>query len=581
MTDTTQGQGFGGGAPNQQQGQPGAIPDDTPQWGQSLGQDVSNAAGAASNAIGYQPGAETAVPAGPEMPSAGTPQQPSGLRALAPRIMSYISGKGAASQQQFEQFADKIDPHYQEDLNDVVPKVISAAHAEDPNLGAAMTQYARTRYDLHKAVGAKALNEGNDQLGAQELNSAFNYLPNGDKIIVAPGEKGNFRASVTTADDQHSEFDLDRDQLQSFVRSSKSLFDTNVVNPNIFKSLASSGAQQVRAPDAAQEQATYNKAHPENYPGNRAGQNPLSEKQGPNVAPQTGGGNIGEIAPGGEKQVFDSSGFNPAFRNQSGRTANDRGIHRNGQTSLPEDERTNGTAAGDHAFQEANPASWKSNGPGGGGTGYWARKANYPNPDNQTDEQFAASHPPVRQTSFGVTPENAGNVPSATFNPRTGASILGPSQNQRNAQQNIAQQNNQTRRDIAGQQIQSREGIAGQNNQTKLQIAADRAKDLANNTTNRVAAEQARTASGILRDTMKGEGKSLTDAVESMRAAGVDDRLISSLILRQNAPGVQPQGQQPQGKQGQQPQQAQPPTIVNPKTGQRMILKGGQWTPIQ
>lgn len=365
MTDMSQ--GFGGGAPNQEQQPPqGAIPDSAPQpqWGQSLGQDVGNVANAVTSpgVIG-KVGDAVSDAAGQVGDYLGSRPGIQSIKELAPRIMQYISHQngGVAPQQEFEQWADKVNPNYKEDMNGVVPKVISAAHNENPDEGIKMLNYAGTRYDLHRMAAAKAMNDAqpNDTLAAQEMNTAFNFLPNGDKVIVAPGQSGNFLAKVTSADGQHSEFDIDRNQMQAFAQTSKGLFDTNIENPNIFKSLAATGAKQQRAPDAGDMVKQNNITNAQDFPGNRkpsAGEGDFGQP-GKTVAPQTGGGTIGQVAPGGGRvgggngQPFTTgandigggghpvSGNNSGGSNDRGPTYNDAGTHRGGQTSFGSDDR--------------------------------------------------------------------------------------------------------------------------------------------------------------------------------------------------------------------------------------------------
>jgi hypothetical protein len=410
-------------------------------------------------------------------------------------------------------------------------------------------------------AAAKAMNDAqpNDTLAAQEMNTAFNYLPNGDKIIVAPGQGGNFKASVTSADGQHSVFDVDRNQMQAFAQTTKGLFDTNIENPGIFKSLAATGAKQERAPDAGDMVKQNNITNKASFPGNQPGTK--NEEQftqpGGNVAPQTGGGTIGQIAPSGGRQEIDSPN-GPA----SGQgNYNDAGVHQNGATSLP----TPGERAANAPERDNGPAP------------HWnADQGRYEYNPQDVKASPGGTKGPVRVISGGVDPERAERI--RNMNPAVARQNIATQNNE--TRRDIAGQNNQTRRDVAGQQIQSHQGIANQNNQTRLQIAADRARDLQSNTNNRIQAEQARTASGILRDTMKAGNSDLTTAVQKMRDAGIDDRLISSLVPRQNAPGLQAP-QQPQAQQPQKQTITEGTTAINPKTGHRIVYSGGSWQEAQ
>lgn len=573
MSNIDQGQGFGGGAPDEQPTQ-GAIPDSAPadpQWGQSLGQDVGNVGSAIGNAASSVGNAVGNV-AGTVGDYLGSRPGVESIKQWAPRIASYISHQGAGSQEQFDAYANRVNPSQDEDMNTVVPKVISTAFHEDPEAGSAMLKYAGTRYDLHRLAAAKAMNEAqpNDELAAQELNTAFNYLPNGDKITVAPGQGGNFVAKVTTADNQHSEFNLSRDAMQAFTRTTKGLFDTNIHSPDIFKNLASAGGEQQRAAAG---------------PG-LGGMQPQTEHTDEGVAPdpnaRPGSGNVvGNIPHDTLRQEFGPgtangpSGQGTEAGGDRGPTPTDAGVHRNGVTRLPTPGEPDTDAVQSQSSEPEPKVHWNPE----------TTRFEYNPEDVKTSP--GGTRGPVRVISGGVKPEDAGDVPSATYHPgkayatptgsskqqgttyaqhyQPGTSTLGQTRNQRNAgrdvgmanvqaRQDIADQNNQTRSDIAGRQIHSREGVASQNNQTRLQIAHDRAADLASNTSDRVAAEQARTASGILRDTMKSGNADLPTAIQKMRDAGIDNRLINSLV-----PPTQGGGRSQQQLNGGQAPQTQAP----------------------
>lgn len=219
-------QGFGGGAPDQQatnQPPPPDIPQQDPQWGQSLGQDVGNVGsaikGAAQGAVNTVGGAVNDL-----NQSVTPPPTEGGAQSLAPRIMNYLTGHGAMDKQQWDSLNSSIDQAGTMDQNERTMRAIDAATQQSPDLGAAALQHARQNYDLYKANAAKELHGGNDTLAAQEANMAQNYVPDGSKTIFAPVKDG-FAAKVQSSDGNSTTYQLSKEQFNSMLNGEHSLFD--------------------------------------------------------------------------------------------------------------------------------------------------------------------------------------------------------------------------------------------------------------------------------------------------------------------------------------------------------------------
>ena len=243
----------------------------------------------------------------------------------------------------------------------------------------------------------------------------------------------------------------------------------------------------------------------------------------------------------------------------------------------------------------------------------WQRQATFTNPDQKTEAEINA---PVRVINRGLKPENAGNIPLNTFEPgkiqnQRGAYDMGRESpgrtlNERNnpaitnqSRENIATNQNQSRENIAAGQNQSRQNVANTQTQGRLQEAQIKANQLANNSTDTTERENARTAGQIVGNVMK-NGGTFGDAIGQMVEQKMNPRILNALIARpsEQATPQAPQQQQQRPQQPQQPQQpqsAQPPNIAavsngpvqteptatNQQTGEKMVYRGGKWTPLQ
>lgn len=513
-TDFT-GSGFGGGSPDQQQDtqDTGAIPDNTPQWGQSLSQDIGNIGSAIADS--GQRGLNNAAGQVRDV------QQASFAKTIAPKIMSYLSGSGAMNGQQWDALNNQVDPQGTMDQNERTMRAIDTASQQDPSLGAAALQHARVNYDLMKANAAKALASGNDTLAAQEATAAHNYLPDGSKTVFAPFKDG-FAVSVQDTSGQPNNYVLDKSQMNAFLRGDHSLFDT--------VSHAGSGAMV---------QAV---AKTGGIPVQQIGQNAQ-----PSFPPDRQDTDERPVAPDPNARDGATPGQLPTFDPKTARAINTDKFAQTGQVSG-----SNTPTAGE---TERDRPVWVNNNDGSG-TGYWkVPQPTYINPTDR-DENTPA---PGDESPINVNRRGANRLEG------NASAAAGISQDQKNLAREIAPNNpsaqarifgntraqaskEQTARDVANARAQGQVGAAAVRASAPARPGSDTAE--ARNTRNAatISARQVHdydeTFSKLQQFFIEKQGMKPEDA-----QAATQKMMDARGLKRPTMPGGSQQQQQPQGAQ--------------------------------
>lgn len=258
--------GFGGGDQTPQAPSQG----DQTQWGKSLGQDVGNVGGAIGGAVNNA----TASPSGQALVS-GAQQAGSAVAQKTQAVRDYISGKGSMPPDAFEEANKLIDPRGTMDQNE---RSMRAPTVLPPNQITGYMQHLRQNYDLNKASAAKANQEGNSNLAADQLSKADQFIPNNQKTMITPTKDG-YKITTHTMDGQDQTQEISKQDFQQYALSKHSLFD-HLVNVGTGSAIAGHVTQLRAQTPQGQE-----------FPGN---QRPVGNEQAAigeagNTAPPVGG----------------------------------------------------------------------------------------------------------------------------------------------------------------------------------------------------------------------------------------------------------------------------------------------------
>ena len=265
-------------------------------------------------------------------------------------ILSYLSGQGALSKQDFDAANKAVDPNDSMDQNERSMRIAAS--------GPEGMQAVRQHYDLYKTSAAKFLANGNLAGAAAEASKASDYMPDGTKVVYTPGDNG-VTASVHTMDGQDQKFNLTPEQFNGALRGPHGLFDNQVEmnSANVIKSLTQSGGLPIQPAKSS-------------TPGS----------QGPGgAAPQPG-----NVAPPEQEQAAAGETSPPGSKPQAP-TGNgsdkpldiDATLNSPAGTTVPQQK-------GAPANNGARP-TWTKN--GGTDTGYWSRTPEYTNPDDRAPGQ--------------------------------------------------------------------------------------------------------------------------------------------------------------------------------------------------
>ena len=214
------------------------------------------------NAAGLQaPETASTTPATPAQPAPAAPQGPQpqpenamGLGGGAPQIARYLQGADAAPRQVVQALETKVDPQNTMDQNERSMRTIEAAAQDSPDVAWGVMQYYRANYNALRAATAVSLAKGsNPEVVSQNFNAAYSYLPDGNKVTMAPAKSGGYVIQVHTLDGASQSYNVTPEQLNQFVHpgNKEGAFD-NLVRPDtpdqvnqVFSQLQGSAGQAV------------------------------------------------------------------------------------------------------------------------------------------------------------------------------------------------------------------------------------------------------------------------------------------------------------------------------------------------
>lgn len=213
------------------------------------------------NAAGLQaPETASTTPAIPAQPAAApqgpqpTPENAMGLGGGAPQIARYLQGADAAPRQVVQALETKVDPQNTMDQNERSMRTIEAAAQDSPDVAWGVMQYYRSNYNALRAATAVSLAKGaNPEVVSQNFNAAYSYLPDGNKVTMAPSKSGGYVVQVHTLGGASQSYDVSPEQLNQFVHpgNKEGAFD-NLVRPDtpdqvnqVFQQLQGSAGQAV------------------------------------------------------------------------------------------------------------------------------------------------------------------------------------------------------------------------------------------------------------------------------------------------------------------------------------------------
>ena len=185
---------------------------------------------ASSNSVA--PGGQESTPQNAMDISGATsvPQQQQG----PPQVARYLSGADAAPRQVVQALEKQVDPQDTMDQNERTLRTIDAAAQDSPDVANGVMQYYKANYRSYSAATAAALAKGaNPEVVAKNFNAAQSYVPDGNRVTMAPSKSGGYVVQVHTLDGQSNSYDVSPEQLNQFVHpgSTEGAWD-NLIRPD-------------------------------------------------------------------------------------------------------------------------------------------------------------------------------------------------------------------------------------------------------------------------------------------------------------------------------------------------------------
>ena len=231
-----------------------------------------------------------------------------------PQIARYLSGADAAPRQVVQALEKQVDPQDTMDQNERTLRTIDAAAQDSPDVANGVMQYYKANYRSYSAATAAALAKGaNPEVVAKNFNAAQSYVPDGNRVTMAPSKSGGYAVQVHTLGGESQTYDVSPEQLNQFVHpgSTEGAWD-NLIRPDtpdqvnqVMQQLQGSAGRDIENLKAvgATKQISATNAQPYNNPdmatpGQGSGGQPYVSPGGTPI-PQTEGA-FGGPPPAGE-----------------------------------------------------------------------------------------------------------------------------------------------------------------------------------------------------------------------------------------------------------------------------------------
>ena len=151
-----------------------------------------------------------------------------------PQVARYLSGADAAPRQVVQALEKQVDPQNTMDQNERTLRTIDAAAQDSPDVANGVMQYYKANYRSYSAATAAALAKGaNPEVVAKNFNAAQSYVPDGNRVTMAPSKSGGYAVQVHTLGGESQTYDVSPEQLNQFVHpgSKEGAWD-NLIRPD-------------------------------------------------------------------------------------------------------------------------------------------------------------------------------------------------------------------------------------------------------------------------------------------------------------------------------------------------------------